>query len=69
METKSNYVYHCEYDEYDNVSTLHTRYVEVKTFYTENATKYLNLWEKMENIEDLKKAKWYIDKIIRMESE
>ena len=56
METKSNYVYHCEYDEYDNVSSLLTSYVEVKTFYTENATKYLNLWEKMENIEDLKKA-------------
>ena len=69
METKSNYVYHCEYDEYDNVSSLLTSYVEVKTFYTENATKYLNLWEKMGNIEDLKKAKWYIDKIIRMESE
>lgn len=62
METKSNYVYHCEYDEYDN-----TRYVGFKTFCTENAIKYLNLWKNKNSIEDLKKAKWYIDKIIRME--
>ena len=67
MDTKSNYTYHCEYDEYDNVDLLHTRYVGFKTFCTENAIKYLNLWKKRENIEDLKKVKWYVEKIIRME--
>jgi hypothetical protein len=64
MNTKSNYAYHCG----DNVTPLHTRYVGGKTLCTENAIKYLNLWKKRENIEDLKKAKWYIEKIIRMEN-
>lgn len=57
-----------EYDEYDNVALLLTRYVGFKTFCTENAIKYLNLWKKSENIEDLKKVKWYVEKIIRMEN-
>ena len=70
METKSNYVYHCEYDEYDNVSTLHTRYVGVKTFCTENAIKYLNLWKKKNDITDLRKCLWYVNHLIeKLENE
>ena len=35
---------------------------------TGNAIKYLYRWKKKNGIEDLKKAKWYIDKIISIEA-
>ena len=70
METKSNYAYHCEYDEHDNVAPLHTRYVGVKTFCTENAIKYLNLWKKKNDINDLRKCLWYVNHLIeKLENE
>ena len=36
---------------------------------TGNAIKYLYRWKKKNGIEDLKKAKWYIDKIISVNGE
>ena len=36
----------------------------IEAFCTGNAIKYLYRWKKKNGIEDLKKAKWYIDKII-----
>lgn len=39
----------------------------IEAFCTGNAIKYLYRWKKKNGIEDLKKAKWYIDKIISIE--
>ena len=39
----------------------------IESFWTVNAIKYLYRWKKKNGIEDLKKAKWYIDKIISIE--
>ena len=39
----------------------------IESFCTGNAIKYLYRWKKKNGIEDLKKAKWYIDKIISIE--
>lgn len=36
----------------------------VEAFYTGNAIKYLWRWKKKNGREDLKKAKWYIDKLL-----
>ena len=41
----------------------------IESFCTGNAIKYLYRWKKKNGIEDLKKAKWYIDKIISIETE
>ena len=40
----------------------------IEAFCTGNAIKYLYRWKKKNGIEDLKKAKYYIDKIISIES-
>ena len=39
----------------------------IEAFCTGNAIKYLYRWKKKNGITDLKKAKWYIDKIISIE--
>ena len=39
----------------------------IEAFCTGNAIKYLYRWKRKNGIEDLKKAKWYIDKIISIE--
>lgn len=39
----------------------------IEAFCTGNAIKYLYRWKKKNGIEDLKKAKYYIDKIISIE--
>lgn len=39
----------------------------IEAFCTGNAIKYLYRWKNKNGIEDLKKAKWYIDKIISIE--
>lgn len=36
----------------------------IEAFCTGNAIKYLYRWKKKNGIEDLKKAKWYIDKLL-----
>ena len=36
---------------------------------TANAIKYLWRWKEKNGVEDLKKAKWYIDKLIEKEEE
>lgn len=41
----------------------------IEAFCTGNAIKYLYRWKKKNGIEDLKKAKWYIDKIISINGE
>ena len=41
----------------------------IEAFCTGNAIKYLYRWKKKNGIEDLKKAKWYIDKIISVNGE
>jgi len=41
----------------------------IESFCTGNAIKYLYRWKKKNGITDLKKAKWYIDKIISIEGE
>lgn len=41
----------------------------LEAFCTGNAIKYLYRWKKKNGIEDLKKAKWYIDKIISVNGE
>ena len=41
----------------------------IEAFCTGNAIKYLYRWKKKNGITDLKKAKWYIDKIISIEGE
>ena len=38
----------------------------IEAFCTGNAIKYLYRWKRKNGIEDLKKAKYYIDKIIRV---
>jgi hypothetical protein len=40
--------------------------VGVEAFCTANAIKYLWRWKKKNGVEDLKKAKWYIDKLIEV---
>ena len=40
----------------------------IEAYCTGNAIKYLYRWKKKNGIEDLKKAKYYIDKIIIIES-
>ena len=39
----------------------------IEAFCTGNAIKYLYRWKRKNGIEDLKKAKYYIDKIISIE--
>ena len=41
----------------------------IEAFCTGNAIKYLYRWKHKNGIEDLKKAKWYIDKIISVNGE
>jgi len=41
----------------------------IEAFCTGNAIKYLYRWKKKNGIEDLKKAKYYIDKIISVNGE
>ena len=41
----------------------------IEAFCTGNAIKYLYRWKKKNGITDLKKAKWYIDKIISVNGE
>ena len=41
----------------------------LEAFCTGNAIKYLYRWKHKNGIEDLKKAKWYIDKIISINGE
>ena len=41
----------------------------IEAFCTGNAIKYLYRWKHKNGIEDLKKAKWYIDKIISINGE
>lgn len=41
----------------------------IEAFCTGNAIKYLYRWKKKNGIEDLKKAKWYIDKLLNEISE
>ena len=41
----------------------------IEAFCTGNAIKYLYRWKRKNGIEDLKKAKWYIDKIISVNGE
>ena len=41
----------------------------IEAFCIGNAIKYLYRWKKKNGIEDLKKAKWYIDKIISVNGE
>ena len=41
----------------------------IESFSTGNAIKYLYRWKKKNGIEDLKKAKYYIDKIISVNGE
>ena len=41
----------------------------IEAFCTGNAIKYLFRWKKKNGIEDLKKAKYYIDKIISVNGE
>lgn len=36
----------------------------IEAFCTGNAIKYLYRWKKKNGVEDLKKAKWYIDKLL-----
>ena len=41
----------------------------IESFCTGNAIKYLYRWKRKNGIEDLKKAKYYIDKIISVNGE
>ena len=41
----------------------------IEAFCTGNAIKYLYRWKKKNGITDLKKVKWYIDKIISVNGE
>ena len=41
----------------------------IEAFCTGNAIKYLYRWKRKNGVEDLKKAKWYIDKIISVNGE
>ena len=41
----------------------------IEAYCTGNAIKYLYRWKKKNGITDLKKAKWYIDKIISVNGE
>ena len=36
----------------------------IEAFCTGNAIKYLDRWKRKNGIEDLKKAKWYIEKLL-----
>ena len=81
----SKFHYPIENEEYDNVNSPshYQGKVEcidciesataglngIEAFCTGNAIKYLYRWKKKNGIEDLKKAKWYIDKIISVNGE
>ena len=66
MDTKSKYNYHCEYDEQEHDTVNSPSHYQGKVECIdciESAAAGLN------GIEDLKKAKWYIDKIISVNGE
>ena len=81
----SKFSYPIESEEYDNVNSPghYQGKVEcidciesatdglngIEAFCTGNAIKYLYRWKKKNGITDLKKAKWYIDKIISVNGE
>lgn len=81
----SKFSYPVESEEYDNVNSPqhYQGKVEcidciesataglngIEAFCTGNAIKYLYRWKKKNGIEDLKKAKYYIDKIISVNGE
>lgn len=49
---------------------LETQGIEaVKDFCMCNAFKYLYRWKNKNGVEDVKKAKWYIDKFLELEGE
>ena len=84
-ENMSKFHYPIENEEHDNVNSPDHYQGKVEcidciesataglsgleAFCTGNAIKYLYRWKKKNGIEDLKKAKWYIDKIISINGE
>ena len=45
---------------------LKHRVLRVQSFCICNAIKYLYRWQRKNGIEDIKKAKWYIDKFLEL---
>lgn len=44
-------------------------YIEANSipFHEANVIKYISRWKKKNGVEDLKKARWYIDRLIELE--